>query len=262
MKNLKINLPILMLLMSSFALAQDKGDIITLDVPTAKSNVQTLTPNQVLANSADFLETGIKYKVVSKSDSTVQLQALNFEKISEKRKEKYELKFDEPITDLSEIYNNKIYTISRSDFDANAVKFQPRERLSIGLLTLPFKARPQGDFTFDSEFNINSTLNWSFAYTNNVSINLQAGAGIGTVGLNTSNASGLSDNEAQDVSTITFMGGLMLQYKKVQAGLYIGVDNINNQSNYVWESNGNMWFGFGIGYDLFNLTLASEINKQ
>ncbi|WP_417445304.1 hypothetical protein [Joostella sp.] len=262
MKKLKIYFPILTLFISSFVFAQDKGDIITLDVPTAKSNVQSLISGQTTTNDADFLETGIKYKVISKSDNTVQLQALNFDKLTAKEKTDYQTKYGVAKKDLSEIYNNKIYTISRSDFDANANKFEPKERLSIGLLTLPFKARPQGDFSFDTEFNLNSTLNWSFAYTNNVSINLQVGAGIGTVGLNTSNSSGLSDNEAQDVSTITFMSGLMLQYKKVQAGIYIGVDNINNQSNYQWESNGNMWFGFGIGYDLFNLTLASESNKQ
>ncbi len=264
MRNLKINLAssILMLLFFVSVVAQDKGDVVTLDVPTERLNVQSVMANQLLTNSAEFLETGIKYKVVGKSDSIVQLQALNFEKIAKKRKDKYKEKFEEPKRDLSEIYNHKIYTVSRSDFDANAAIVEPREKLSIGLLTLPFKARPQGDFTFDTEFNINSTLNWSFAYTNNVSVNLQIGAGIGTVGLNTSNSSGLSDDEAQDVSTITFISGLMLQYKKVQTGIYIGVDNINNQSNYRWESNGNMWFGFGIGYDLFNLAMMPKSNKQ
>lgn len=129
-------------------------------------------------------------------------------------------------------------------------------------MTLPFKARPQNDFTFDSEFNFNSTLNWSFWYPNNLSVNLQIGAGLGTVGLNTSNSNGLEIDEAQDVSTITFLSGFMIQYKKVQAGIYIGVDNINNQNNYQWHSNGNMWFGFGKGYDLFSISLASESNKQ
>lgn len=262
MKKLKLQFSIIAILITSIVTSQEKGDIITLDVNTAQTNVQPLVAGKALTNNADFLETGIKFKVLSKLDDEVLLQALNFDEISTDKKTKYQAKYGKPIKDLSEIYNNKIYTISRSDFDSNAEKFVPKERLSIGLLTLPFKARPQNDFTFDTEFNLNSTLNWSFAYANTVSINLQVGAGIGTVGLNTSNSKGLADDEAQDVSTITFMSGLMLQYNKVQAGIYIGVDNINNQSNYQWESNGNIWFGFGIGYDLFNLSLASESNKQ
>jgi len=262
MKKFKLNLTFIAILMSLGLNAQDKGDVIILDVPTAQSNVQSLIAGQTPTNNADFLKSGVKFKVISKLDSIVQLQALNYSELSIKDKADYLAKYDKDKIDLSEIYNNKIYTISRENFDTNAEKFVPRERLSIGLLTLPFKARPQDEFTFDTEFNLNSTLNWSFAYVNNVSINLQVGAGIGTVGLNTSNSNGLADDEAQDVSTITFMSGLMLQYNKVQAGIYIGVDNINNQSNYQWKSNGNVWFGFGIGYDLFNLSLASESNKQ
>lgn len=253
MKNLKLCFSIIIFLISLGLNAQEKGDLIILDVPTAKLNVQSIVEGLTPTDNALFLKDGIKFKVISKQDNIVQLQALNFNKLSSD---------DSTEIDLRKIYNNKIYTISRADFDSNAKKFIPRERLSIGLLTLPFKARPQNDFTYDTEFNLNSTLNWSFAYVNNVSVNWQVGAGIGTVGLNTSNSSGLSDDEAQDVSTITFMSGLMLQYNKVQAGIYIGADNINNQSNYGWESNGNLWFGFGIGYDLFNLSLASESNKQ
>ncbi|WP_292892211.1 hypothetical protein [Nonlabens sp.] len=255
MKNFKIIFLFIVALISLFTTAQEKGDIVLLDVPTSVTKVQSLISDERWTNNADFLQSGIKFKVVSKNDSVVKLQALNFGNLSSKQKERGK-------KDLSEIYNYKIYTIDRADFDANAILSEPRERLSIGLLTLPFKARPQNEFTFDTEFNFNSTLNWSFAYTNNVSINWQIGAGIGTVGLNTSNSLGLEDDEAQDVSTITFLTGIMLQYNKVQAGVYMGVDNINNQSNYQWKSNGNMWFGFGIGYDLFNLSLVKESNEQ
>jgi hypothetical protein len=259
MGNFKFFILLLNILVMIYSQAQERGDIITLDVPTSTSNVRGFISDDVLKKNADYLRSGVKFKVVSKSDVEVQLQALNFEKLSEKQKEKYE---QEGKHDLSEIYNDKIYTISRVDFDGNARRFEPRERLSIGILSLPFKARPQNDFSFSTEFNLNSTLNYSFAYSNNVSINWQIGAGIGTIGLNTSNSSGLANDEAQDVSTITFLNGIMLQYNKVQAGLYIGVDHINNQRNYKWDSNGNLWFGFGIGYDLFNLSLLKETNQH
>ena len=90
---------------------------------------------------------------------------------------------------------------------------------------------------------------------------LQVGAGIGSVGLNSSNATGIND-KPQDVAIITGLTGLMLQYKKVQAGLYLGVDHINNQADYQWKSNGNIWFGFGVGYELFKVNLTEKNKKQ
>ena len=92
-------------------------------------------------------------------------------------------------------------------------------------------------------------------------MNLQIGAGIGSVNLNSSNASGITDGKAQDVATLNFFSGLMLEYKKVQAGIYVGVDQINNQSEYQWNSNGNLWFGFGIGFNVFKISLG-EKEKQ
>jgi len=254
MKNLKINLLIIFIVLMGLSInAQEKGDIIILDVPVSVSNVQSLLPENNKTTNANFLQSGIKFKVISKSDDVVRLQALNFDKV--KKRKKGEI-------DLSEIYNNKIYTISRIDFEGNARKVEPKSKFSIGLLTLPFKTHPQNNFSFDSEYNLNSTINWSFLYYNDVSINWQIGAGIGTVGLDTSNSKGLKNSEAQDVSTITFLSGLMLQYHKIQAGIYIGVDHINNQTHYQWENNGKMWLGFGIGYNLYNLSLAKKTNKQ
>ncbi|WP_299526770.1 hypothetical protein [Winogradskyella sp.] len=51
--------------------------------------------------------------------------------------------------DFSKFYNNKIYAFKKSDFDLGAEVIEEKRRLSVGLLTLPFKARPQDNFTFD-----------------------------------------------------------------------------------------------------------------
>lgn len=52
--------------------------------------------------------------------------------------------------------------------------------------------------------------------------------------------------------------GIMLQYKKVQAGLYLGADQINNQSKNNWESNGKVWLAFGMGFQIFQFDIAGE----
>jgi hypothetical protein len=240
-----------------------QGDIIRLEnnVPIIGSPTALFSNNVNLTKKAEYLQPYVKFRVIKITDTQVKLIALNYTVVSDSTKIKARIKYPNKIY-KDEIYNNKIYTISRNNFNSFSEKIEPKERFSIGLLTLPFKARPQGDVTFDTEFNLNSTLNIRLFDIAGSSLNYQIGAGIGSVGLNTSNASGLSDDEAQDVATMTLLNGLMLQYKRVQVGLYAGVDHINNQKNYKWESNGNIWFGFGIGYNLFDISLSGEKNKQ
>jgi hypothetical protein len=240
-----------------------QGDIIRLEnnVPIIGSPTALFSNNVNLTKKAEYLQPYVKFRVIKITDTLVKLIALNYTVVSDSTKIKARIIYPEKIY-KDEIYNNKIYTISRNNFNSFSEKIEPKERFSIGLLTLPFKARPQGDVTFDTEFNLNSTLNIRLFDIAGSSLNYQIGAGIGSVGLNTSNASGLSDDEAQDVATMTLLNGFMLQYKRVQVGLYAGVDHINNQKNYKWESNGNIWFGFGIGYNLFDISLSGEINKQ
>jgi hypothetical protein len=248
---------------SLFSQTVKEGDIIQLN-----NNVPIIgSPSALFSNSigstknAEYLEPYVKFRVISITDSIVKLIALNYRVVSDSTKIKERNEIADRVY-KDEIYNNKVYTISTSNFNAFSEKVEPKERFSIGLLTLPFKARPQNDVTFDTEFNLNSTLNIRLFEIAGSSLNYQIGAGIGSVGLNTSNASGLSDTEAQDVATLTLLNGLMLQYKRIQVGLYAGVDHINNQKNYNWESNGNIWFGFGIGYNLFDISLSSLKNQQ
>lgn len=252
--------------------SQNVGDIVTLtaDVPTTGSTLavsaNVLSP-LIQNSSTNVLSSTWSYKVISidSGSNTVKLRALDFKPLKDKTKKAYKEKYGVDKVDLADVYNYKIYTISKTDFDAYAKaneKIEKKEILSFGILTLPFKARPQDDFSFNSEFNLNTTLNIRLKSFADTSINLQLGGGIGTVGLNTSNADGLSEDEAQDVSTLTLLSGLMVEYKNVQVGLYLGADNINNQSNYKWKSNGNVWFGFGVGYDLFNLAVSEKKNDQ
>ena len=256
---------ILLFLISQNLLSQTikQGDIIKLvnNVPIIDTPIALFSENVDLTKKVTYLEPYVKFRVVEITDSTVKLIALNYTVLSEDRKKKEREKDSNKIY-KDEIYNNKIYTISRNNFNTFSEKVEPQERFSIGLLTLPFKARPQDDFSYDTEFNLNSTLNIRLKTIAGASLNYQIGAGIGSLGLNTSNASGLNEDEAQDVATLTMLNGFMLQYKRVQAGIYVGVDQINNQKNYNWESNGNLWFGFGIGYNLFDISISNEKNSQ
>lgn len=50
----------------------------------------------------------------------------------------------------------------------------------------------------------------------------------------------------------------MLQYKKVQTGIYLGTDFINNQTHYQWQYQGKSWFALGIGYQLFGVGIGTD----
>lgn len=167
----------------------------------------------------------------------------------------------------SRLYNNKVFKIAKSDYDKyskttiNEVTELP-DRMTVGLLTLPFKFRPQKETAFDTEFNINTTLNVRlFSVFNNTSAYVQIGAGIGSTNLNSKNASGIGD-KPQDVSLLSLHTGFMVQYKRVQAGLYLGVDHINNQTDYQWKHQGKPWFGFGVGYEIFKIDLGEKKQKE
>ena len=87
----------------------------------------------------------------------------------------------------------------------SAVSVNEKSPVNIGLLTLPFKARPQDDFSFDTEFNLNTTLSITPFQRNNYSLSVQLGAGIGSVGLNSNNSRGVMEDESQDAVSYTHL---------------------------------------------------------
>ncbi|WP_109300148.1 hypothetical protein [Aquimarina sp. AU474] len=51
------------------------------------------------------------------------------------------------------------------------------------------------------------------------------------------------------------------EYKRVQVGLYTGVDYINNNPTYQWDHNGDVWLGFGIGFNVFQTPIGNESSE-
>lgn len=220
-----------------FAQEAKPGEILSL-----KHALKTLGKPELLyttgldsSKAATYLETFILFEVIEITDKLVKLKALDFR-------------------NKNEFYNHKIYSVDREEFRDSYLIRKPIEKVSLGLISLPFKIRPQGNISYSTEFNINGALNYAFYSFWNTSVSVQGGIGIGSISLDTSNSAGIMAGEEQNVSTISLLGGLMLQYKKIQVGVYVGGDHINNQEKYRWNSNGNVWFGLGIGYDLFSIT--------
>lgn len=160
---------------------------------------------------------------------------------------------------LAKSVNGARLLVRKTVLEKNTVQPEKIERFSVGLLTLPFKARPQKEFAFDTEFNLNSSLNvFLTEVAGTTEWYWQLGAGIGNVGINNENTDAAEKIESTNVATFTALTGLMLQYNRVQAGIYVGWDFINNQSYYQWNHQAKPWIGFGVGYQLFKFDLGDK----
>lgn len=221
----------------------NKGDIIILKTPTEVIRNKTIfinTPEHT--DTTSHLASNVKFKVVKINEDNVELTALSFKNEN---------------SHYAKLYNDKIYNIERDNLTDNYIISQSIDKLSIGVLTIPFKYRPQKKSTYDTEFNLNTTLNIYIPSFKSITLYTQLGTGFGSVKLDNSNSTAENDKTISANTLNTFFGA-MLQYKNVQFGIYSGTDIINNQNEYKWIHNGKLWFGFGIGYNLFKIGIQGE----
>jgi len=217
------------------------------------------------------IESNILLRIV-KIDSInnkYSVQALNFKVYKKKkfinRNNKYHF-VDRGLSDKTinaDLYNNKTFEIDKNSLE-NSTDFPSAKKdpITIGILSLPFKYRPGANEVFSLEFNINTSIAVLIKSLYSFDIYVQGGVGIGSVGLNTTNSKGIEAGNEINASVLTGLMGAMIQYKKVQAGIYIGVDFLNNQNLYGWESNKHAWYSIGIGYELFSVSISDKKSKN
>ncbi|EAS19784.1 hypothetical protein BBFL7_02184 [Flavobacteria bacterium BBFL7] len=275
MKNLLLTLSLLFISMNVKAAPFEnikEGDVVKLIAPIkVKSNsaVLRLTATTDTTEDATVLEKGYLFNVISINTTakTVELLAVNFR---DSKTWLSRAKKDSINEMVRKRYNDKVYTVDLEDFNRFAKLAENQkspDRISLGIITLPFKARLTGDdVAFDTEFNFNSTANFRIKSYYNTHFNFQIGAGLGSVNLNESNTNYLNGTggtiQAQDVRTLSILTGLMIAHKDVQLGLYAGWDHINNQKNFQWDNNGKLWVGLGIGVNIFNNKGTTAANSQ
>ena len=210
----------------------------------SKTNLKKANTYDTINKKLNYLEDDDRFKIQDiLSDSLIIMASPPFDNDADK----------------SIYYNELRYKISKDDFEAkkeDATQYDLPDRINIGILTLPFKFRGQDEKSFEAEFNLNSTLAYRFFSLGGGHLFGQIGAGIGGAELNDVNAKGIIDKATIKANALSMLAGVMIQYKKVQAGIYIGTDYINNQTFYQWRYQGKPWFAFGVGYQLFNVGLG------
>lgn len=205
-------------------------------------------------NSEVWIDSYVICKISSTADGKILFYTLDFKRINSGEKNFH------TDSDSYYNYNDKLFSISSSEYKEATADYTFPDRLNFGIISLPFKFRPQEDLSFSNEFNLNFTVGFlPISLYDTTKFYLQAGFGPGTVDLNSSNSS-LEKDKSQSAGTLTAFSGIMVQYKEIQVGLYTGTDWINNNKNYDWDSQGNIWFSVGIGYKI--LTLSKNEKQQ
>lgn len=218
----------------------------------------------------NIIESNILLVVVDKDseNNKYTVNALDFKVYSKEKIKKREEKnnfnsrllIDKSIR--SDLYNDKIFIINKKKLENSTKIHDSKDPINIGILSLPFKFRPNANEIFSLEFNINTSISFHLIPIRAIDFWVQIGAGIGSVGLNTTNSSGIEPGNEINTTVLTGLTGLMIQYNKIQAGIYMGIDYVNNQDKYGWESHKKTWFSLGIGYELFSVPISEMKRKN
>lgn len=232
-----------------------KGDIIKLNTKVKViSNLNSIdgTTKDIPQYLGEYL-----YKINNIGGETIELTALRFS-LNETQIEIKGISKSGTPQKLSDLYNDRIFTVKKSDLLGSYSTNNPIERVSIGVLSLPFKFRTQSQFSYEDKFNINSTINFHLFSYGNSRFGVQLGTGIGSVEINKENAFGEFDSTLTSLPSLSLLSGIMYNYKFIQCGFYVGFDFINDQNKVNWMHNGNMWFGLGIGFKIFSISAYSD----
>jgi hypothetical protein len=151
----------------------------------------------------------------------------------------------------------RYFIISKSAIDFFTEKITQKWSATYGVAVLPFKYRSQnGDFLKDLSI---SNLGGIKLSPNNgkCSVSLLIGIGISSVTLDSLNTSGIITKQ-QDRAAITLPIGLVLQYEKLQIGLFTGWDWLSKRSIDGWDYQGKNWLALGIGISIFSDEKATK----
>ena len=152
-------------------------------------------------------------------------------------------------------YENRYFLISKVRLEIYGSELTPLLEPTYGIVVLPIKVRfkPSAEFSKDVTFAGNGGIKFNVVPSADFSISLLVGTGISAVTLDSSNvdvSTGLK--ESTERPAIAFYGGLVLQWKALQMGLFTGGDWLANNKVDKWNYHGKPWLGFGIGISIFS----------
>lgn len=161
-------------------------------------------------------------------------------------------------------YDHSIYQlyfkVSIEDLDANAINNDKISGgLTLGVINFPFKYRPQsGKGDFSGSFNFGAAIGYKLPHYNSRKFNYSvlSGYSISNINADSSSVERNADKlkTTNNFTAFSFSLGVLVEYEKVQAGLFIGWDRLSriNHNEFGWIYQGAPWLSVGFGLSIFS----------
>lgn len=131
--------------------------------------------------------------------------------------------------------------------------------LAFGVINFPFKFRLQDEGDFSGAFNLGAAVGYKLPhkYSGKFNVSFLLASSLSLVNADETT---VSSNEADlesfnnQFSAVSVSGGLMLEYGKVQAGVFVGLDYVRKavQEHFDWRYHGKPWVSFALGISIFS----------
>ena len=146
---------------------------------------------------------------------------------------------------------HKYFKLTASQLKYVCSPLVARIQPTAGTLILPLKFRfNPTDFSKDLTFSGTGGLRFNLQKNTDVSFSVVAGVGISSVTIDSSSTEG-EVSESTDLAAATVLGGVLMEWKILQIGVFTGADWLARKDINNWCYQGKPWLGVGIGISLF-----------
>ncbi len=147
--------------------------------------------------------------------------------------------------------NRRFFLMRKTMLDSVASKIIRRFLPVYGSTVLPFKFRPQtGDFKKDLALSALGGVKLS-STRGYLSLALVTGIGVSSVSLDSLNTFGVV-KKTEERAAITVPLGLVIEWRRLQIGVFAGWDWLAKSSEDNWRYQGKHWLALGIGFTIFS----------
>lgn len=131
-----------------------------------------------------------------------------------------------------------------------------------GVTVMPFKFRPRvkmdnekGGFEFSKDIQLGLTggIKQRMNHYNPYYLNVLINVGISSVTMDSYNTLGKITNST-DIAALTFAYGVVLDFSKIQLGIFAGTDHVSDRNRNDWIYQGKLWWSVGFGYSIFSVS--------
>lgn len=147
--------------------------------------------------------------------------------------------------------NKRYFLIRKTLLDSVASKIVKRWSPVYGSAVLPFKLRTQtGEFKKDITISGLGGLKVS-STRGHLSFAAVTGIGITSVSVDSLSTFGVV-KKSEDRAAITIPIGIVVEWRKLQLGIYSGADWLSKSNLDNWRYQGKNWWAIGIGFSIFS----------